>query len=193
MAKIYLAFTWLLLWGCQQGDNSVKLQSVEIPDIKLETTHKDLKQQRGVWFYQNKPFSGTLVEKHPSGQVKSHAPYYKGKKQGLAKGWYPNGQRWFERPYEQGRKHGTHKVWWQNGQLKQTAFIKQGMYEGNVKAWFHTGKLYRDYNYKKGKEAGHQRMWKPDGRIKANYVVENGRKYGLTGVKNCKSAAEKKN
>ena len=30
-------------------------------------------------------------------------------------------------------------------------------------------------------------MWELDGGIRANYVVKNGHRYGLIGLKNCKS------
>lgn len=177
------------LWSCTSG-NSTTI-AVKIPALSIATTHQQLKRQQGKWFYQNKPFSGTLVEHYPSGKVKTRATYYEGEKHGIAKGWYPEGQRWFERRYERGRKHGKQSIWWQNGQLKLVGHTKKDAYEGNVKKWFRDGRLFADFNYKDGKEEGHQRIWKTDGRIKANYVVKNGRQYGLTGVKNCKSVTAK--
>lgn len=187
------ALAWIsimvTLWSCSSG-NSTTIP-VKIPPVSISSTHQALKRTQGKWFYQNKPFSGTLLEYYASGKVKTKASYYQGEKQGIAKGWYPDGQRWFEREYLYGRKHGKQQIWWQNGQLKLLAWVKNDAYEGNVKQWYADGKLYRDFNYKQGKEEGHQRMWKKDGRVKANYVVKNGRQYGLTGVKNCKSVSKK--
>ncbi|WP_299459710.1 hypothetical protein [uncultured Microscilla sp.] len=185
MSKVYIVCMIVIIWSCQVRN------SVTIPEVSVASTHKALKRQGGKWLYQNKPFSGTLVEHYTTGKVKSKSTYYQGEKHGVSKGWYAGGQRWFERGYAKGRKHGKQQIWWQNGQLKLTANAYNDMYEGSVKQWYFNGRLYRDFNYKKGKEEGHQRMWKTDGRIRANYVVKDGRQYGLTGVKNCKSVASK--
>lgn len=193
MLRKVIAVTIILLnvWSCQKKGSSIDPKTIKIPDIQLDIKNKALKCKAGRWFYQGKLYTGKLLEKYPSGKTKSLISYYQGKEHGWAKGWYPGGQPWFERPYILGKKEGIHKTWWQNGQIKEQAFIKQDVYEGNVKAWYVDGKVYRDFNYKNGQEEGHQRMWKSDGRIKANYVVTEGRRYGLTGVTNCKTAVEK--
>jgi antitoxin component YwqK of YwqJK toxin-antitoxin module len=75
--------------------------------------------------------------------------------------------------------------------LKLLVNFKNDVYEGNFKGWNETGFLFMDYNYKNGYEEGLQRAWFADGRLRMNYVVKDNRKYGLTGIKNCKSEIEK--
>lgn len=192
MSRIYIFIILLMSWGCQQKGNSIDINSIQIPNTQLIKSDQALKRQAGKWLYKGKAYSGWIIEKYPNGKTKSKTPYYQGSEHGLAKGWFPGGQKWFERPYILGKKNGVHKTWWPSGQIKHQADIKQDIYEGNVKEWYHDGRLYKDFNYKNGHEAGHQRAWKSDGRIRANYVVENGRRYGLTGVTNCRNVVEKK-
>lgn len=101
--------------------------------------------------------------------------------------WYSNGQLMERRNYLDGKRNGLHEGWWPDGSQRFEYHYKNDAYEGEVKEWYENGELYRSMNYVDGQEQGLQQLWKSDGRILANYEMINGRKYGLAGVKNCKS------
>lgn len=77
--------------------------------------------------------------------------------------------------------------WWSNGNQKFIYHFSDGLQKGVSKEWFESGQLLREMHYANGQEEGSQKMWNEDGSIRANYVVKNGRRFGLIGLKNCKS------
>lgn len=165
-----------------QNDSS---SSIEIPAATYPADHPRLSKSGGRLLLDNEPFSGWIEARYPSGELKSKSPYWQGKLEGTATGWYENGHLQFERKYVTGRKHDIHLGWYADGTQHFEYRFVEGKNEGNHKEWMASGQLYRDFNYVNGHEDGAQKMYKSDGRILANYVVRNGRKYGLTGVSNC--------
>ena len=67
------------------------------------------------------------------------------------------------------------------------AYFKNGEHNGEMTQWHKNGKVYKKFNYKSGFEEGNQKIWNDKGNLKANYDVIQGRRYGLKGIKNCKS------
>ncbi|MEZ4721188.1 MAG: hypothetical protein R2813_04845 [Flavobacteriales bacterium] len=139
-------------------------------------------------FYRDEPFTGTLVEYFPSGQMRSSVQYAEGLKHGMSRLIYENGQIEYSRPYSHGQKHGEHLGYYESGAMKYAYYFEDGFSEGNHKEWYESGQLFRDLNYEHGYERGAQKMYREDGKLRGNYVVrENGRIYGLVGVKRCKN------
>lgn len=172
---------WLfLLPACQP-----KADRQEGPFILY--TDKGLYRRPGILYYQDKAFSGTIVELYPNGDTSATTEYMNGHEHGYVKTWYPNRQLREERHYQNGRKHGIHKGWWENGQAKFYYELRNDLLQGNVKEWTENGQLYRDFNYVNGQESGRQRLWFDDGKLRANYEVREGRRYGLMDTKNCES------
>ena len=89
--------------------------------------------------------------------------------------------------YRKGKKIGVHELFWDNGNKKMIAYFKNGEHNGEMTQWHKNGKVYKKFNYKSGFEEGNQKIWNDKGNLKANYDVIQGRRYGLTGIKNCKS------
>ncbi len=161
--------------SCNESSNSI----VEHADSRLRLAN-------GVLLYDESPFSGTLISKYTSKQLKSEIQYADGKKNGLEKKWAQNGNVIEMRFYTNGFKSGIHKASWADGTPKfEYHFNNLGEFHGTVKEWTQSGLLYMSFNYTNGKEAGGQRLWKLDGSIKANYEVVNGERFGLIGLKKC--------
>lgn len=132
-------------------------------------------------------FTGKVVEKDLNDVVNISTEYMNGLQHGLQVSYYPNGKMNEERLYQFGKKEGEHKGWWENGSIRFIYHFKNDVFEGNVRMWNEKGMLFNDFNYIKGQESGMQKSWFENGMLRANYEVKNNRKYGLTGVKNCKS------
>ena len=182
-----------LLWGllfsaCSDSSSSspgsepVGSKEIVIPDVRILSTDSLLHRKNGVLFLGDTAFSGMLVEVYDGGATKSRTPYFNGREQGVAWGWYPDGTKMFEREYNAGKREGMHYGWWENGTLKFKYQFRNDLNEGEAQDWFPDGRLYKD-----GRESGHQQMWNEDGSVQANYVVVKGRRYGSIGSKPCTS------
>ncbi len=142
---------FFLLIGCNQleGDQF----------ISLDDPH--LKKLKGVYYFDDTPYTGTLVEIFSNGDTSSMITL------------------------KDGIRNGITKKWWQNGHLKMNANFENGLYDGRVEEWYENGARFSSFHYKNGKEDGKQKGWEINGDIKFNYEVIGNRKYGLTGVKHC--------
>ena len=137
----------------------------QVPD-QVKSTDDMLRKERGVYYYFDDPYTGTLIELDSNNICTA------------------------EIALENGIKNGESVYFFPDGKIKRTAEYKNGVYHGEVVQYFQNGKILSKFNYTDGNEEGFQQMWKSDGRLKVNYQVINGRKYGLTGVKNCLNVYE---
>ena len=180
---IFLITFILFTTACSKKDDALYVQ---IDDPQL--TKKQL-----LLFFDRTLFTGTILSDFTNGKRKSQQEYLDGKKHGNEVFWYENGQIEVQRTYSYNKKTGIHKAWYQNGSPKfNYTFNADGEYHGNVREWYSSGQLYRDFNYIKGKEQGSQRLWTALGKIKANYDVIDNERYGLIGLKTCKSTSTSK-
>ena len=158
-----------------------------IPDITLDASEVIIEKKVAQIFIEGKAYSGFLTAFNVAEKITSRTGYYNGLKVGKAEAYYETGVLKESRYYLNNRKHGNHKGWWQNGALKFDITFKNGLTEGESLEWYEDGTPYKAFHYLNGQEIGSQKMWELDGRIRANYVVKNGHRYGLIGLKNCKS------
>ncbi len=157
-------------------------------NITVANTNPNLQLDNGVLLYNQKPYSGNIVSYYKNNNLKSDVKYKSGRKHGTEKQWYSNSNLAIERYYTKGIKTGIHRAWWDNGTQKfEYHFNTKGMYHGIHKEWYASGQIYRDFNYINGQEVGKQRLYKSNGTIKANYEVVNGERFGLIGLKKCKT------
>lgn len=172
--------------ACESVKESDTLGFV-IPELLVEITDVSLSKKAAIVYLGDSLFSGFLMEYHSNESLASKAGYLNGKLQGEAVQYYTDGQFKERRYYDVNRKTGYHEGFWPNGEKKFAYFFEKGIHEGALKEWYHTGEPFRFFNYETGKESGAQRMWALDGSLRANYVVKDGHRYGLIGLKNCKS------
>lgn len=158
-----------------------------IPERRVNTEGNAFVQRQGITYLNGKAFSGWQYTLYRNGDTAMIAPYLNGRLEGVARSWYPGRRPKAIRNYHFGRKTGSHYAWYPDGQKKYIYHMLQDHYEGNVQEWYENGQLSRNCNYKNGQEEGMQTLYWPDGTIRANYQSINGRKYGLTGVKGCRS------
>ena len=138
-------------------------------------------------------FTGKVEKRDLNGKTISTTEYLNGLQHGINVTYYENGRVNEERYFQYGRKEGEHKGWWQNGSVRFVYNFKNDVFDGNVRMWDENGMMFNDFNYVNGQESGMQKSWFENGMIRANYEVKNHRKYGLTGVKNCKSVTNENN
>lgn len=180
---IIIILLGLIMAGCsvenEQLAESTGFLEVTSGDSRLSIRNRTL-------YYDGLLFTGKLTEKF-NGSVTSVSEYKNGKLDGYQITYYPGGMTKEERYYKNGMKTGEHKGWWESGRLKFVYNYSNDEFDGNVKVWNEAGMLFNDFNYVNGKEEGLQKAWTADGEIQANYFVKENRKYGITGVKDCKT------
>ena len=176
----------LFFWACSTSEE-VSHAQISIPDVTIEASESSIEINGALLLLNKKPFSGYLLEFNKSEGYKSITGYFNGKKEGKAEQLYTNGNLKEQRFYINNKKHGRHQGWWLNGNLKYDINFDHGLTQGESKEWYADGSPFKVFHYEQGHELGSQKLWELNGSIRANYVVKNGHRYGLIGLKNCKS------
>lgn len=157
-----------------------------IPPIEVLSVDTALHMINGVWFYQQKPFSGTIKTYFTSGALKSTQSFYDGKDEGLLTSYYEHGTKDSERYYHNGEKDSINQGWWPNGKHRFEYHFKNGIYEGDFKEWYVSGKPLKHIIYHAGKEQS-GKGWRENGKMYMSFVVKDGRLYGLINPNLCYS------
>lgn len=186
--KRLIYFILIVSTACGVSENESS-QAV-IPNISVEASTDGLSKNKALVYFKDSLFSGFLTNHFADGSIQSKSGYLYGKLQGESVQYYENGQLKEKRFYDNNKKVGHHKGLWPNGNKKFEYYFEAGLHEGELKEWYETGEPFRFFHYKNGKEEGSQKMWQSDGIIRANYVVKEGHRYGLIGLKNCKSVTD---
>ncbi len=172
--------------ACDQSELTESRVKV-IPERTVNSTDTHLSKKAAIVYLRDSLYSGFLTDYFDNGSLKSKKGYFNGKLEGEAVQYYENRQLRERRFYKENRKTGTHIGFWPNGQAKFEYYFQSDLHVGELKEWYASGQPYRFFNYEKGKENGSQKMWEANGKIRANYVVKDSHRYGLIGLKNCKS------
>ena len=186
MKKLFIIPLLLVTWGCNTSPGVSHVQVV-VPNKTTLASEVKVEKIGSQLFVDGIAYSGYLSRYAVAEQVTSLTGYFNGLKEGKAESFYENGALKERRYYLNNRKDGRHQGWWENGQLKFDISFERGLTEGESLEWYQNGTPYKTFHYKAGHEMGSQKMWEADGGIRANYVVKNGHRYGLIGLKNCKS------
>ncbi|MFC1745949.1 peptidoglycan-binding protein [Candidatus Riflebacteria bacterium] len=96
---------------------------------------------------EKKPYSGILLEKYKTGEIKLKQRYKKGKKIGDWRTWYKNGRLAKEETHENGWPHGVSRTWDKNGQLRVKANYRKGRLHGVYRKWDGNGQLVLEEAY----------------------------------------------
>ena len=155
-------------------------------ELIVEGNSKDLSFEKNILLYKGKEYSGMLVVRYDTEDIKEERNYKNGLLHGNQIKRYVTGVIYSNRYYSKGVKIGIHKGWWLNGNKKyEFHFNSEGQHHGVSNEWFQDGTPFKLFNYKNGKEEGSQKMFKYNGDIRANYVVVKGDRFGLIGLKKC--------
>ena len=99
---------------------------------------------------ENKPYTGTFIDK------------------------YKNGNLYEKIRYKDGKVHGKHEVYYKNGQLESIRFPKNGKNDGEFKNYYENGNLRTEGMYKDGKNDGVSRMYYENGQLWRESKYKNG-------------------
>ena len=83
--------------------------------IPEEFPYKDLGYDKGLFTKEDTPFTGTAVQHHPNGKLKSRYQFVDGMLDGIIEEWWDNGQRSTYKQYKDNMRHGITTYWDENG------------------------------------------------------------------------------
>ena len=156
-----------------------KVDISQIPHDTISIKEGALKLVNGIYYLDNKSFSGFIVEKYETGAVNSIGSYYLGKQHGTTKTFYSDGKSKDERNYKDNIGYGRHFGYWENGKMKFDFMYINDRREGLQQQWYVSGTPYCVLNFKNDREDGMQKAWRENGKPYINYEVKDGIRYGL--------------
>ena len=142
-----------------------------------EVPREQLTLREGRWCVaeHHTPFTGFLVERYESGQVKSRSLVRQGLLEGWSEGWYTNGQKQVTECFHAGVSHGLRTKWHANGRKLSEARIVEGRLEGTFRRWNEDGTLAEEIELKAGQPDGISRAYYPSGFLKAEARLRDGK------------------
>ena len=184
-----IKFSYLILCifilGCShQKDNKVKIISKviafsQIPNDTILQNSASLKLKNGVYYKDNKSYSGYIKEIYLSDTLKSIGSYFNGLQHGITMTLFSNGKLATLRNYNNGLSYGRHFGYWENGNMKFDFNYFNDKREGIQKQWYENGKPYFELTFIDDHEDGMQKAWRENGKLFMNYEVKEGIRYGL--------------
>ena len=175
--------------GCRNSPSDKRNTAADnplVPNRIVESTNTSLHWNNGSLYFQEQPYSGTVLQRDSSEHLLSRQSYYQGKEEGWTEWYYTSGKINARRYFHLGEKDSVHTGWWENGKPRFEYHFRNGQYEGWFKEWYASGKPLKEVYYEKGQEKrGHG--WRENGKLYMSFEVRNGRMYGQINPNLCYS------
>lgn len=182
--KIFSAIAIIIFLLLSGGKTFVDTSAIKIPAIKIESTDQNISFKNGYWFYDQKLFSGIIVERYSNKKIHHITGFVNGKEEGEQQSFFPDGKILEKRFYHKGEKNGTEIGWWENSNKRFEYHFTNGIYNGDYKEWYEDGKPLRWIHYTNGKDDW-GKGWRETGKLFMNYEMKNGRRYGIVNSNLC--------
>jgi antitoxin component YwqK of YwqJK toxin-antitoxin module len=145
----------------EDGNPMGQDQGGEAPKVVVD--YYKLSQGDGLFYFEEKPFTGVAISKYGNGKKGWELNYKDGKLDGPSTDWHLNGQKRVERNYKDGKDDGLYTWWYENGQKRKEDTYKDGKKDGRWNEWYENGQKERECNYKNVKLISAE-VWKPNGK-----------------------------
>lgn len=120
------------------------------------------------------PFTGWMLDYHPSGAVKARSFVRNGLLEGESEGWHTNGLVELREYFHRGLPHGIRTTWHQNGRKRSEGRLREGQQHGVFRQWHENGGLAVEAEFEAGTAHGVSQAWHSDGRLKAKVMMNRG-------------------
>ncbi|MEW6157671.1 MAG: hypothetical protein AB1813_09575 [Verrucomicrobiota bacterium] len=143
---------------------------------EVEATITELVRREGLLYRPNEPhpFTGYLVERYPSGALKSRSAIQDGLLHGISIGWHTNGQMEVREQFISGVSDGLRTKWYSDGNPLSESTIRKGAHHGTFRRWHENGQIAEQVEMNAGKPDGLSMAWYPSGFLKARTRLVNG-------------------
>ncbi|RZV63216.1 MAG: hypothetical protein EX254_06695 [Flavobacteriaceae bacterium] len=119
----------------------------------------------GTFKYKGSPYTGTGIDFHDNGKIKTLRNFKDGKYHGLWTEWYSNGNRKFEGNRVENLADGLTRWWYENGQLKKQATYEKDIEHGVIVRWHDNGHLKQIRHFNEGKTYGGWTTFDTEGNV----------------------------
>jgi antitoxin component YwqK of YwqJK toxin-antitoxin module len=152
----------------------------KLKELPKRIGENDLKERNGIYYYENVPYTGQMIKRHPNDQINKKVVYKKGfiKSQ---EGYFQDGQAYLVSPYKRGKKHGKWIFYNADGSIHQTEEFKNGLREGEVCRYNNKGYMLVTTTYSRGMRNGPRYEYSNinEGILKKEYNYKNDTLDGL--------------
>jgi antitoxin component YwqK of YwqJK toxin-antitoxin module len=177
----------------KEGEITSSSFFVDTSFIPKDTVLSDkLTLDNGVYYLNNKPFSGYRKELYTNNKESFVGSYLNGMQHGTTLTYFKNGKLRDSRAYKLNKSFGKHVGYWENGNQKFEFYYLNDKREGLNKQWYVTGKPYAFLHFKNDMEDGMQQAWRENGKPYINYEAKDGFRYGLQKSGLCYTLADEK-
>lgn len=121
------------------------------------------------------PFTGFMLERYASGQLKSRSFLLDGVLHGVSEGWYRNGVLQVREHFENGVSHGLRTRWSEKGQKISESPIVNGQVSGTYRRWHANGRLAEEIEMVQGQPHGISRGYYESGNLEVEARLEMGK------------------
>jgi antitoxin component YwqK of YwqJK toxin-antitoxin module len=123
----------------------------------LVSNGQELKEVDGIYYSDNKPFTGKSVLWYENGKIRMESSFINGEKDGQFRLYHENGILHEIREYKHNEMHGTWITWNGKGIKIGEASYQCGKKHGKWFVWDDKGNLVYEMNYQDGEKSG---IWK---------------------------------
>ena len=187
--RLINCFIFLIcVFGACKNQEPKSTNTISKKVIENNFIHKKylkLNQQKGLWFYNDKPFNGYGFKVYENDTLSEKTTYYRGKREGDDYMYFNDGSIKRKSFYVNNKLHGKKTNFLKNGQIMSEANYIHGRLHGVQKSWYASGQIAKHRNLNDGKEEGMQKAWLENGTIYVNYEAKNGRIFGLKRANLC--------
>lgn len=131
--------------------------------ISLLAGGQNLEIRDGIYYKDNKPYSGPYKESGAGGKTTARLMLHKGQLNGRTILYDESGNKRELRSYHAGLKDGKWMTWTSAGHKMARAGYKDGLKHGNWYIWDEQGQLRYSMIYKDGNKTGTWRIWDEQG------------------------------
>ncbi|MFC6199395.1 toxin-antitoxin system YwqK family antitoxin [Ponticaulis profundi] len=141
-----------------------------------DTDKSDLIFRDGVAYPKDsaEPFTGTMIDFHPNGQLKQKSEFESGVNSGSSLVYYANGRLETEFQYINGKQDGVQKQYFPNGQLESVYRVQNGEHEGLSESFYENGSIQSRINFSNGVWNGTFEKFYENGSLEASGTFANG-------------------
>lgn len=121
------------------------------------------------------PFTGTVIERYPSGLLQSRSVVSNGLLQGVSEGWHTNGMLQVREHFVAGKSHGVRTKFYANGTKLSEAQIANGQLNGTFRRWHENGVLAEQIELVDDQPNGLSLAYYPSGCLKVRARMAGGK------------------
>lgn len=138
MFRLFILSLCLFLPGCSTAEGVPN--NLPFTPIKQGVIEQNkLQEINGLKTLDGEPFTGTIIDRHPNGQLRLRRGSLNGKAHGVWIEWHENGQVRFYGEWNSGLGDGPFLYFWENGEIRERATAVKDIWEGVSEGWTELG------------------------------------------------------